>query len=88
MKNSEENYLNQSFDEILIQLSKGNTLENLKKGKIWIGLHQVKEWKSKFGYQFHIYSNDHLINKKTHFHLIKKSLKIDCRFFFYGEIFN
>jgi hypothetical protein len=83
-----ENNLNQSLDEILYQLSKGNTIEGLKNGQLWIELEQVKEWKSKFGFQFHIYSNDHLIEHKPHFHLKKPSENIDCRMFFVGTIYD
>ena len=77
-----------SFDEILFQLSKGNTIEGLKKGRMWMGFEQVKEWKNRFGFQFHIYSNDHLIDNKPHFHLRKSSDNIDCRFFFDGALFD
>lgn len=80
--------LEESLDEILFQLSKGNTIEGLKKGRMWFGLEQVKEWKNRFGYQFHIYSNDHLIDNKPHFHLRNQSENIDCRFFFTGELFD
>lgn len=80
--------LEQSFDEILFQLSKGNTIEGLMKGRMWMGFEQVKEWKNRFGFQFHIYSNDHLIDNKPHFHLRKTSDNIDCRFFFTGELFD
>jgi hypothetical protein len=80
--------LNQNFDEILFQLSKGNTIEGLKKGLLWDGFEQVKEWKSRFDYQFHIHSNDHLLEKKPHFHLKKPSENIDCRIFFDGTIYD
>jgi hypothetical protein len=83
-----EQILNKSFDGILFQLSKGNTVEGLKRGVRWHGFEQVKEWKSRFGYQFHIYSNDHLINNKPHFHLKKPSENIDCRIFFDGTIYD
>lgn len=88
-----ENELNQSLDEILFQLSKGNTIEGLKNGRLWMGFEQVKEWKSKFGFQFHIYANDHLLKNalkeyKPHFHLIKSSENIDCRIFFDGTIYD
>jgi hypothetical protein len=83
-----ENSLNESFDEMLFQLSKGNTIEGLKKGKKWMGFEQVKEWKTRFGYQFHIYSKDHLIDKKPHFHLRNPSERIDCRMFFDGVIYD
>jgi hypothetical protein len=37
------------------QLTKGNTIEGLKNGQRYIELHQVKEWKSKYCYQFHVF---------------------------------
>lgn len=76
------------FDDILFQLSKGNTIEKLKKGVRWDSFEQVKEWENRFGYQFHIYSNDHLINKEPHFHLRKVSENIDCKFSFSGKLFE
>lgn len=85
---NQEDKLNQTFDDIIHQLTKGITIEGLKKGKKYIELHQVKEWKSKYGYQFHVYSNDHLIDKKPHFHIVKKSESIDCRFFFDGSVYD
>ncbi|WP_088323124.1 hypothetical protein [Polaribacter tangerinus] len=81
-----EEKLNQTLDDIIHQLTKGNTIEGLRKGKRYFELHQIKDWKSKYGYQFHIYSNDHLIDKKPHFHIVKNSESIDCRFFFDGTI--
>lgn len=83
-----EEKLNISFDYIIHQLTKGNTIEGLKAGTIYMEFHQVKEWKSKYGYQFHVYSNDHLIDKKPHFHILKKSENIDCRFFFDGSFYD
>lgn len=83
-----ENKLNQSLDEILFQLSKGNTIEGLKNGRLWMGFEQVKEWKSRFGFQFHIHSNNHLIKYKPHFHIKKLSENIDCRMFFEGTIYD
>ena len=88
MKNNETDKLNQSFDDIVHQLTKGNTIEGLKAGQLYMEFHQVKEWKSKYGYQFHVYSNDHLIDKKPHFHILKESESIDCRFFFDGSIYD
>lgn len=80
--------LNQGLDFILEQIAHGNTIEGLKKGKVWMGFEQVKEWKSKFGFQFQIYSNDHFIENKPHFHIVKKSENIDCRIFFDGMIYD
>jgi len=83
-----ENDLNQGLDYIIHQLTKGNTIDGLENGRVYIELEQVKEWRSKYGYQFHIYSNDHLIENKPHFHLIKKAENIDCRFFFDGDLID
>lgn len=76
------------FDEILFQLSKGNTVDGIKANRIWMGYRQVKEWQTQFGYEFHIYPNDHLIDKKPHFHLVKKSEGIECRLFFDGRVYD
>jgi len=81
-------HLDDSLDDILFQLSKGNTIERLAKGVRWESFQQVKEWKNRFGYQFHIYSNDHLIDNKPHFHLRMQIENIDCRFFFNGELID
>ena len=81
-----EDKLNQDFDWVLDQISHGNTIEGLIKGRKWYGLEQVKDWKSKFGYQFHIYSNDHFIDKKPHFHIVNQSESIDCKLFFDGVL--
>lgn len=83
-----EKKLNQGLDFIIDQLEHNNTIERLKQGRIWRGFQQVGEWESKYGYKFHIYSNDHLIDNKPHFHLIKESEKIDCRIFFDGVIYD
>ena len=83
-----EEKLNQGLDGIIEQLSKGNSIENMEKGIFWFGFQQVKEWKSKFGYQFHIYSNDHFINNKPHLHVLKQSENLDCRFYFDGIIID
>jgi hypothetical protein len=78
--NNPEGNLEEAFDDILYQLSKGNTIERLSRGVRWENFQQVNEWKNRFGFQFHIYSNDHLIENKPHFHLRKQSAGIDCRF--------
>lgn len=87
MKNIEEQ-LGSSLDEIIFQLSKGASIEGLKKGIRWHGFEQVKEWQNRMGYKLHIYSNDHFIDGKPHFHLIKESEQIDCKFDFLGKLLN
>ena len=83
-----ENRLTQSFESIYFQFSKGNTAEGLNRGNRYMEYEQVKEWKSRFGYQFHIYSNDHFIDNKPHFHFIKTSDQIECRVFFDGTFYD
>tara|TARA_R110002051_G_C8650085_1_gene487452 strand:+ start:524 stop:910 length:387 start_codon:yes stop_codon:yes gene_type:complete len=83
---SNNSLLDKIFADLLYQLSKGNTFENIAKGQTIIDLEQVKEWKNKFGYTFNIYSNDHFINKKPHFHLDNKSSNISTKISFEGEI--
>ncbi len=83
-----ENKLNEGLDYIIDQLTHGNTIEGLKKGRVWFGFEQLKEWKSKYGFQFQIYSNDHLIDNKPHFHIVKSSDGVNCRLFFNGEIYD
>lgn len=81
-----EKQLEISFDEIVFQLSKGVSIEGLKKGTRWHSFEQVKEWQNRMGYKLHIYSNDHFIDGKPHFHLIKQSEQIDCKFDFFGKL--
>lgn len=88
MGDSGSNSLDKNFDFILNQLIKGNTVERLRNKQYYWEFEQVKEWKSRYGFQFHIFPNDHLIENKPHFHLIKKSEGINCRGFFNGEIHN
>jgi len=77
-----------SFDELLFQLSKGVSINRHKEGTRWDGFEQVKSWKNKFGYSFHIFPNDHFIEQKPHFHLIKKSDGINCKYFFDGSLIS
>ena len=62
-----ENIIEKIFDDLLFQISKGNTVEQILKGTTILDLEQVKEWKTKFGYTFNIYSNDHFIDNKRNF---------------------
>ena len=76
------------FDELLYDLSKGHTIEKMKKGLKRFEFEQVKEWKNRFGYSFHIFPNDHFIDNKPHFHLIKNKGEINCKFFFDATLIN
>ncbi|MEZ4778585.1 MAG: hypothetical protein R2786_04310 [Flavobacteriaceae bacterium] len=82
------NQLDQLFDELQYQFSKGISIENYESGTRWIELEKVKEWKSRFGYQLNIYSNDHFIDNKPHFHFDNISKEISCKISFDGEIFE
>jgi hypothetical protein len=75
--------LEKGLDELLFQLSKGITIDQLKKGKRWYGFEQVKEWKNRNGYKLYVYSNDHPI---AHFHLVKEAEGVDCKFDFLGNL--
>lgn len=74
------------FDSLLYQFSKGITYESYEKGLRHHEFEQLKEWKSKFGFKFNIYGNDHLIDGKPHFHFDNKEKNIACKIDFQGSI--
>lgn len=75
------------FDDLLTQIIKGNlTHEEIEKGIRYEEFQQVSEWKLKYGYKFNVYSNDHLINGKKHFHFDNKSDKVFAKFDFKGNL--
>jgi predicted nucleic acid-binding protein len=76
------------FDDILFQISKGNTHENLDNNFVFSEFEILKDWKSKFGYSFNIYGNDHFIDNKPHFHFDNKQENLSCKIGFDGEIFE
>lgn len=78
--------LDMFFDDILFQFSKGVTYEMYEKGIRYEQFEQVKEWQSKFGFKFNIYSNDHLIDGKKHFHFDHKEQGIACKMDFQGNV--
>ena len=80
--------LDSYFDDILYQTYKGNTIENLQRNIRHEEFQKFKEWKSRFGYEFNIYSNDHFIDGKPHFHLDNKSEGVSCKMSFQGEVFE
>jgi hypothetical protein len=87
-KTLQYNDLNRSFDELKFQFEKGLTIESHKKGTRYLGLEKVKEWRSKFGYVFNIYGNDHFIDNKPHFHFDHNEKGVSCKMSFDGEIFE
>jgi len=86
MENLLDDKLNRGFDELMFQLSKGITIAQYSKGERWRGFEKVGAWKSRFGYQFQIYSNDHFIDNKPHFHIVNAGVNMDCKFFFDGTL--
>ena len=80
--------LNRLFDDLLNQIVKGNSHENIEKGKLIFELELIKEWKSKNGFRFNIYSGDHFIDNKPHFHFDHREKGINCKIGFDGEIFE
>lgn len=78
--------LDKSFDGLLYQFSKGITYGSYKKGLRYHEFEQIKEWKSKFGFKFNIYGNDHLIDGKPHFHFDNEEKDIACKIDFQGNI--
>ena len=47
-----ENKLNEGLDNILYQIKRGVSIDEIKKGIFWIELEQIKAWKSRFGFKF------------------------------------
>ena len=78
--------INQLFDSQLYQVSKGLTHEQMDNGVMLLELEKVKAWKSRFGYTFNIYGNDHLIAGGPHFHFDHKEKQISAKINFDGEV--
>ncbi len=84
---AEENFIDKVFDDILFQTHRGRlTYEQLDSGRRFEQFEQVKEWKSKYGYKFNIYGNDHLIDGKPHFHFDNAGQKISTKMDFSGNV--
>jgi len=83
---SEKYGIDRYFDDLLFQTSKGLTHEQLEKGRRYESFVQVKEWKARFGCKFNVYSNDHLIDGKKHFHLDNNEANIHCKLDFEGNV--
>ena len=78
--------LNQIFDNLLYQAAKGRLHLDISSSSVYTELELVKEWKSKFGYQFNIHSNDHFIDNEPHFHFDNKEKGIFCKISFSGVV--
>ena len=70
--------IDELFDEFNFQIEKVG-FEKYDKGIRWFGFEKFKPWESKFNYVFDVYSNDHLIDGKPHFHFKHLEKKIDCK---------
>lgn len=81
------NKLDFSFDDLLFQTQRGSvTHEQLESGVRFEQFEQVHEWKSKYGYRFNIYGNDHFIDNKAHFHFDHTAEGIRCKMDFDGNV--
>lgn len=82
--------LSRNFDSILRPILKHNIKfeEIIKPNTCYIELEIVAEWENWKGFTFNIYSNDHLIDGKRHFHLDKKSDNIALKIDFDGNILS
>lgn len=84
---NEINLIEVLFDDLLFQTHRGNLSHNqLDKGVRFEQFEQIKEWKSKYGFKFNVYGNDHLINGKAHFHFDNHGQNIFCKIDFNGNI--
>lgn len=84
---TENQKLDRYFDDLLFQtVSGGLTHEQLENGLRHDQFQKVKEWKSKYGFSFSIYGNEHLINGKKHFHFDNKEKEIFSKIDFEGNI--
>jgi len=74
------------FDALLFQIAKGNTHENLERNIRYDEFQQIPDWNLRYGYKFNIYSNDHLIDGKPHFHFDNEAQGILCKVDFNGNV--
>lgn len=78
--------IDELFDTFLYQISKGISYEKYSNGIRFQTFQNVKEWESRYGYKFQIYSNDHFINNKPHFHFFNNDNTIHAKIDFDGNI--
>jgi hypothetical protein len=84
---TDPNKLDFLFDDLLFQTQRGRvTHEQLERGVRFDQFEQVREWRSKYGYKFNIYGNDHLIDNKPHFHFDHTAEGIKCKMDFDGNV--
>lgn len=82
----ETQLLNQIFDTVLTNTSKGIIQSDLDSPYFYVELELIKDWKSKFGFSFNIYGGDHFIDNEPHFHFDNKEKGIFCKISFSGEV--
>lgn len=79
--------LDRSFDELLLQTQdQGLTFEQIEYKHKHEQLQKIKDWNSKYGYALNIYSNEHLIEGKKHFHFDNKEKGIHAKVDFDGNV--
>lgn len=80
--------LDREFDDLLKPMLKhGFTFEQATDpNSMYVELEQVMEWKSRYGFTFNIWPNDHLIDGKRHFHFDNKAQGIALKLDFDGNI--
>jgi hypothetical protein len=84
---NESNELDWWFDDLLIQVIRGNlSHEAIENGRRIEMFRQVKDWKALYGYKFNIYSNDHLIDGKKHFHFDNNAADVHSKLDFEGNV--
>lgn len=81
--------IDRSFDELLRDvILKRQTHEQIEYEAAHTQYQKFKEWNSRFGYKFNIYSNDHLISGKPHFHFDNQEKGIKAKIDFDGNILS
>lgn len=83
------NSLDLRFDDLLLQTQKYKlSHEEIIAGRRIDEFQQLNSWRLKYGYKLNIYSNDHLINGKPHFHFDNDEKNVHCKMSFDGDILN
>lgn len=81
--------LDRSFDELLRDIIlRKHTHEQVEYISKHTQYQKLKEWNSRFGYEFNIYSNDHLIFGKPHFHFDNPERGVNAKIDFDGKVLS
>jgi|GEM_PF-2039880 hypothetical protein len=80
-------HLDRNFDDLLIETQdEGLTYEQIEYKHNHEQLQKIKDWNSRYGYTLNIYSNEHLISGKKHFHFDNKEKGIYAKIDFAGNV--